>query len=71
MERKIWLEDSIEQHIKNTRDRDSVDIVSHFGLRADITLASLQQLIEDGKVFRQHIFGVKYCYAIVEQIKSI
>ena len=65
MERKIWLEEAIEEHIKNNPDRDSVDIVSHFKLRADITLESLQKLIEQGKVIRRHIFGVRYGYVCV------
>lgn len=65
MERKIWLEEAIEEHIKNNPDRDSVDIVSHFKLRADIALKSLQKLIEQGKVIRRHIFGVRYGYVCV------
>jgi hypothetical protein len=62
MERKIWLEEAIEDHIKNNPERDSVDIVAHFKLRADITLDSLQRLIEQGKVVREHISGSRYCY---------
>jgi len=62
MERKYWLEEAIEDHVKNNPNIDSVDIVSHFKLRADITLESLQELIKQGKVTRRHIFGSRYGY---------
>jgi len=62
MTRKIWLEDAIEEHIKNNPKVDSVDIVSHFKLRADITLNSLSELVKQKKVIRQHIFGANYGY---------
>ena len=69
MERKIWLEDAIEEHIKNNPNKDSVDIAIHFKLRADITLDSLAQLVEDGKVVRKHLFGFNYGYCAVENAR--
>lgn len=65
MERKIWLEDAVEEHIKNNPNKDSVDIATHFKLRVDITLNSLTQLVEDGKVIRKHLFGFNYGYVCV------
>jgi len=65
MDRKIWLEEAIEEHIKNNPKRDSVDIVSHFKLRADITLESLNQLVMQGKVIRQHLYAATYGYVCV------
>jgi len=64
MERKIWLEESIKEYIKNNPDVDSVDVVCHFKLRADITLNSLSQLLRQGEVIRQHLSGVNYGYLI-------
>ncbi len=66
MERKIWLEEAVEEYIKNNPDKDSVDIATHFKLRVDITLNSLIQLIEDGKVIRQHLFGFNYGYVALQ-----
>jgi hypothetical protein len=63
--RKIWLEQAIEEHVRNNPNRDSVDIVSHFKLSADITLESLQNLIEQGKVIRKHVGGLIYGYTCV------
>ena len=65
MERRIWLEEAIEKHVKDNPERDSVDIVSHFKLRADITLQSLSKLIEQGKVVRKNILGNRYGYVCV------
>ena len=63
-ERNIILENAIKEYIKNNPKVDSVDIVSHFKLRADITLLSLAELVKDDIVIRKHIFGVKYGYLI-------
>lgn len=62
MERKIWLEDAIEMYVENNPDADSVDIVAHFKLRADITLESLSELVKQGKVIRRNISGSQYGY---------
>lgn len=64
MERKIWLEDAIYAHIMNNPNKDSVDICSYFKLRVDITLESINQLIQDKKIFRKNICGFKYVYEI-------
>ena len=64
MERKTWLEDSIEEHIKNNPKKDSVDIVSHFKLRADITLSSLNELVNERRVTRLHLYGANYGYVV-------
>jgi len=44
--RNTWLEKAIEEYVTNNPKKDDVDITSHFNLRADVTLESLQQLIE-------------------------
>lgn len=65
-ERKYWLEDAIEEYIRNNPNKDSVDIVSYFKLRADIILDSLDKLMKQGKVIRQHLCGINYGYVICE-----
>lgn len=45
-----WLEYAILEYISKNQNVDSVDIVSHFGLRSDITLLALRRLIDSGKV---------------------
>ena len=65
--RNIWLEDAIEEFVRNNPGKDSVDIAAHFKLRADITLESLGQLIKDGKVIRSHLFGSRYEYILITE----
>lgn len=60
-ERKEWLESAVLDYITNNQGVDSVDIVDHFRLRADITLASVTHLIDDGKI-RRNEFGLKSRY---------
>ena len=67
MNKKIWLEEAIEEYIRNNPKRDSVDIVSHFKLRADITLESLNQLVSQRKVIRKHLYANTYGYVCVEK----
>jgi hypothetical protein len=62
MERKKWLEDAIEEHVTNNPGKDSVDLVTYFKLRADITLESLGALVDDGKIERKSTGGVNYGY---------
>ena len=64
MKDKIWLEESIEEYIKNNPGKDSVDIASHFKLRVDITLESLASLVRKGRVFRKHTYGCYYGYCV-------
>lgn len=40
-ERKQWLEDAIFDYVSSNKNIDSVDIVQHFKLRADITMRLL------------------------------
>lgn len=49
-----YLEKPILTFIKNNQHNriDSVDIASHFRLRADITLGVLDRLVQAGKVER-------------------
>ena len=51
--------------IKNKPNKDSVDIITHFKLRADITLESLSKLIQSGKVIRNHISGARHGYVYI------
>ena len=63
-ERKIWLEDAVEEHIKNNPNKDSVDICSYFKLRADLIMCALSWLQKDNKVVRRHHYGNLYGYLI-------
>lgn len=65
MEAWPWLEEPIYEYIKNNPEKDSVDVVSHFKLRADITLNSLGKLVDQGKVIRKHLSGATYGYVCV------
>ncbi len=67
--RQIWLEDAIYDYIINKPDVDSVDIVSHFKLRQDITLNALAQLVKDRKVERKWL-GFRYGYVPLTEQKS-
>ena len=49
-QRKEWLENAILEYIKKNEGIDSVDIVSYFKLRCDITLMSLRYLINNNKI---------------------
>ena len=57
IKRREWLEDAIEEYIRNNENKDSVDIISHFRLRADVTMESLQILIEQKRVKRLTFFN--------------
>ena len=57
-----WLEDAVEEHIKNNPNKDSVDICTHFKLRVDITMKAISNLQEQRKVKRVHLFGCSYRY---------
>lgn len=63
------LEDDIYEYIKNKPDVDSVDIVSHFKFRQDITLNALAQLVKDHKVERKWL-GFRYVYTPLTEQKS-
>jgi hypothetical protein len=52
MKRIIWLENAIETFITNNPKIDSVGIVTHFRLKADVTLYSLAELTKQDKVTR-------------------
>lgn len=61
------LENQILQYIMDKPDVDMVDVTcQHPTIRVDITLESLQQLVDDGKVVRRHIFGTRYGYVITD-----
>jgi len=62
------LEKAINDYIKNNPGVDSVDIVSHFKLSADITLASLNVLLKQGKVVRQSSYGINDVYVCVARL---
>lgn len=66
MERRQWLDDAVFDYIKNYPRADSVDIVLHFKLRADITMSSVAQLQEDKRISRQW-FGFRYGYIITDR----
>lgn len=51
--RKEWLEGAILDYIKKEESRDLLDITTRMKLRVDITMESLQQLINQGLVIKQ------------------
>ena len=57
IERREWLEDAIEEYVRENDNKDSVDIVSHFKLRADVIMESLHILIEQKRVKRLTFFN--------------
>ena len=57
--RRIWLEDGIESYIEKNPGVDSVDVVSHFNLSADVTIDSLNMLIDQGRVIRKQLNGAR------------
>ena len=60
------MEKAVLDYVSNNNGKvDSVDIVSHFGLRADITLNYLQKSIDKGFVKRRHTFGINYRYFVI------
>jgi len=61
-ERKEWLEDAIEEHVKNNPKKDSVDIVSYFKLRVDIVMKSISFLEKEGRIKRVNLYGFTYGY---------
>ena len=57
-----WLQDVVEEHIINNPGKDSVDIVTHFKLRADITMGALSDLEDNCLIERYHIGGLRHGY---------
>ncbi len=53
-----WLDPAVLEYIKNNSGKvDSVDVVSHFGLRCDITLYEINRLEEAGHVEKKEVYG--------------
>lgn len=61
-ERKQWLEDAIFDYVSSNKNIDSVDIVQHFKLRADITMGSVGMLQKDNRIKRVWLWGFRYTY---------
>ena len=55
---------AVNEFIKNNPDVDSVDIVSHFKLRADITLEAVSELQKDDVIIRKELYGTRCGYFI-------
>ena len=55
---------AVTEYIKNNPGVDSVDIVSHFKLRVDITLEAVSELLKNGTIIRKEIYGNRYEYFI-------
>jgi len=63
------MKDQIEEYIILNPGKDMVDIACNFPYRVDITLAFLQELVQEGKVVREHVGGIKYGYYIRRGLK--
>lgn len=66
--RNEWLEDAIIAYLNNNPGVDSVDIVSHFKLRCDITLTSVKDLENNGKIQKKQSRWVNQYYVSNECI---
>jgi hypothetical protein len=68
---ETWLDASVYEYIKNNSGNvDSVDIVSHFKLRADITLMAVSRLETTGKIEkREAVWNIQpYRWFITEVV---
>jgi hypothetical protein len=55
---ETWLDLAVLEYIKtNSGKVYSVDVVSHFGLRCDITLFAINRLEEAGRVEKKYLCG--------------
>jgi hypothetical protein len=66
-----WLDPAVYEYIRNNRGNvDSVDIVSHFKLRADITLAAVSRLEIAGRIEeREAVWNIQpYRWFITEVV---
>lgn len=59
-----YLVPAVTEYIKNNPGVDSVDIVSHFKLRADITLEAVSELQKDDIIIRKELCGTRCGYFI-------
>lgn len=59
-----FLVPAVTEYIKNNPGVDSVDIVSHFKLRADITLEAVSKLQKDDIIIRKELYGTRCGYFI-------
>ena len=57
-----YLVPAVNEYIKNNHGVDSVDIVSHFKLRADITLEAVSKLQNDDIIIRKELYGTRCGY---------
>ena len=56
-----WLDPTVLEYIKNNSGNvDSVDVVSHFGLRCDITLFAINRLEKTGGIQKKCLYGNQY-----------
>ena len=55
---------AVNEYIKNNPGVDLVDIVSHFKLRADITLEAVSELQNDDIIIRKELYGTRCGYFI-------
>lgn len=59
-----FLVPAVTEYIKNNPGVDSVDIVSHFKLRVDITLSVVSELQKNGTIIRKELCGTRCGYFI-------
>jgi len=62
-----YLENALYEYIQNHQHEniDTVDMVIHFKLSADITLEALSNLESKNRVKREHAHGFQYKYATI------
>ena len=63
-----WLKDAILKYVRDNSGKiDSVDVVVHFGLRADVSMSQLYVLEKEGMVNREELAGrtrLHYVYGL-------
>ena len=59
-----YLVPAVTEYINNNPGVDSVDIVSHFKLGADITFEAASKLQNDDIIIRKELYGTRCGYFI-------
>lgn len=60
-----YLVTAVTEYITNNPGVDSVDITSHFKLRADITLEAVSELQKNDIIIRKELYGTRCGYFIM------
>jgi len=60
-----WLDPAVLEYITNNSGNVSIpDVVDHFNMRCDLTLFSIERLIEAGKIEKRGMWTQTKLYAL-------